>query len=273
MSKNTDLLLKTVYYVSIVTNKMYEILYKRKSQMEKFAAIEHSLACQMFSDVKEAQQIAQALRETNELHRLYEHIEQLQQLFAHLYTAVPAVELPESKQLRIQQRAAHVHTLQVGNVVHVPFTAPQPPMYIVLHEANAKQLQQLQFQLLALIELCALEQRDCIIVAGHHEPIIFTRGIVSYASFMRLLAITDVSHFCSFQQFVKQSIAAPFVPGSDIYIVAGQEQPLQLDAQMVDTLLDLKHIFNSSIKAIVKAPIEDTQLTQLLDAVFIDTAQ
>lgn len=237
--------------------------------MEKTASYAQALSCQMFSKPSEQQQIIERYVQNPFFKEICEQLITIQQMFVSVQQNVPYIDVAEAKKLNVKERLQELNKKSFGNVVHIQFTQQKAPMYIVLRPQAAQQLKEAQLQILPLIELCAFEQRDVIILASSDEPIVLAKGEMTYDAFMRFMSMDDIGDVYSFERFVKHSIATPFVHRSDIVIVDMAEQSLTLSDEDVALFNELKQVFQCSLKAVVKNDLEETRLEMLFDEVYV----
>lgn len=237
--------------------------------MEKTASLETVFSCRMFSKSIDKQKIAQSFQRHPHFTTICTQLEQIQHMFQRLQKDVPQYSVPEARKYITMQRLQSLNTTTVGNVVHVPFTKQPAPMYIVLCQSSSEEVKAVLLQILPLIELCAHENRDCYVLAGAYDPIVFKQGIMSYDSFIRFMSLDEVAYMYPFERLVKHSIAKPFTVKSDIVIVHAKDEALQLSKEDYDLFLELKDVFQCSVKALVFNDKQLKSLSGLLDEVYI----
>lgn len=274
------MLAKTVYYVFVINilrciKKIGEatlfadlLNYKRKSKMEKTASLEQLVLSQTFSKSNDYEKIVKSYQEQPFFIEICAQLGNIHDMFKALTNSVPFIQFTDAR-IREKERLQQLKTTTVGNTIHVPFTEQLPPMYIVLREMQQKSLKQAQLQILPLLELCAVENRDAIILAGDYDPIVFPKGVVTYDAFMRFMSLEDVTVIYTFQKFVQQSIKNPIARNSQVVFVATSEQPFEISQDEYELYQELKEIFNCNFKAIVTQDVKQPQLVGLLEEVYV----
>lgn len=240
--------------------------------METTASLEKALSCHLFSKSSEQHQIVLSFRDTHLFKEMCQVLQHVQHIFEVLPTSVPTLPTEVSYRFAKKQRLHQlkVQMQKVHNVIHVPFKEQLAPMFVLLQDTDQQALQLAKVQMMPLLELCARESRDCIVLSGEESPIVFEEGIVSHQSFARLFNL-QASHQPNWtlSQYVHQSIASPLKLNSQIVVVHLAQMPLQLSAENAAFLQALKDDFNFGFKAMLSQEDHAQQLQHLVDEVYI----